>query len=96
MAQNKDKLIAKKMDDPEFKAELAQQEKEKKEAEEKERKEKEAKEKAEAERKKQEMMDRLKSARSKMEAALNKASKPAPPKPHKISDRIQALVTTQA
>lgn len=82
MAQHKDQLIEKKLEDPEFKAELAQQEKVRKEAEDKVKKEKEAKEQAEKDEKKKAMMQRLSAAKAKMEAALNKATpKPAAPKP---------------
>ena len=81
MAQNKDKLIEKKLNDPDFKAELEAQEKKKKDAEEKAKKEKEAKENAEKEEKKKAMMQRLSAAKAKMEAALNKATPKAVAKP---------------
>jgi len=44
MAQHKDELVDKKMEDPDFKKEIEAQEKQKRDAEEKARKEKEAKE----------------------------------------------------
>ena len=66
MAQHKDELVDKKMEDPDFKKEVEATEKAKKDAEEKVKKEKEAKEQAEKDEKKKAMMQRLSSAKAKM------------------------------
>lgn len=70
MVQNKDKLVDKKLNDPEFNAELKAEKDKEKQAE-------ELKKQQELQKKKQEEDDkknRLKGAKAKIESALNKAT----------------------